>query len=505
MRAIAFKVFYSLIFCLCLGLVGAKLVASLWIPEWGPLFYLLSGGLSIIGIGELGVKTIRLKVAEFRLRKTLIVLSPLHYQVKKPLSRRRIAFQATAYTTICTLLSGGVWYAQQHHLLPFQAQASSGCVAQPAPMPKIANDVPALKTWQTSGSATFDYTPTAGFLGTPSLTISNTDGTSAWAYTPEQELAGKPYQYADWYNANVPTSLVIRYVLHGTITYHTIDAHIPATTGWRHYSLAFDMPDNLGQGYLLPVTVMHQITGKGQLEISGVVLHQQTSSFVRPLISLTFDDGWRSQYTNAFPLLCQYKMAATFYLVSRYIERKYPDYLLPDMVRQIAKTEMEIGDHTVDHQSLPLLTSAAVNTELADSKAYLEQFGQVVDFASPYGAVNAEDIQFIKGLYQSHRGTDVGINLADRFDPYDLLCVTIDANKQRGSFAQIKPFLDEAIKTRTWLILAFHQVDAPGGKYATDPYNASPELLAQILSYIQDHHIQPMTVNQGLSEVYHQI
>jgi peptidoglycan/xylan/chitin deacetylase (PgdA/CDA1 family) len=505
MRSLVFRVFYLLIFCACLALIGMKLVASIWKPEWDSLFYTISGVLGVIAIGRLALKAVRLELAELRLRRKVIVLHPLHYQLKKPLTIRRASFQTVRFATMFSLLTGGIWYAQAHHLLPFQAQASRVCVSQPSPMPKIANDVPALKTWQKRGSAGFDFSSNEGFSGTPSLAIRNATGTAAWAYAPHQELAGNTYQYADWYRSDVQTSLVLQYTLNGTTKEQTIDAHIPATKGWRHYSAAFDMPDNPGASDFVPVTVMQQITGRGSLEISGVVLHLQTSAFVRPLISVTFDDGWRTQYTNALPLLCQYKIPATFYLVSKYIERGYPDYLLPNMVSKLVESGMEIGDHTVDHPSLPLLSSAAAEAEIADSKTYLEQFGSVVDFASPYGAVNDEDIRLIKKLYQSHRSTDVGVNTADEFDPYNLMCVTIDANEQTGSFTQIQPFIDVAIKTGTWLILAFHQIAAPGEKYFTDPFNASPDLLEEVLSYIRERQMQPVTINQGLSEVFQQI
>jgi peptidoglycan/xylan/chitin deacetylase (PgdA/CDA1 family) len=494
-----------LMFCTGIGLVGAKLVASFWIPAWGPPFYLLSGVLGIIGIGKLAVKAIRLGIAEFRLRRTLIVLHPLSAEGRQPLTRGWAALQTIWVVIVCALLSGGVWYAQAHPLLPSPAQTARACVAELSPMPKVPNDVPALNTWHTSGSATFGSTLTGGFLGAPSLTITNATETAAWAYAPQLERAGTAYQYADWYSSDIQTSLVIEYALDGVTKTQTIDAAIPATTGWRHYSAAFKVPGDPGPLHALPVTVMHQVTGIGTLELSDVMLHQQTNAFVRPLISLTFDDGWRSQYTNALPILCQYKTPATFYLVSKYVKQAYPGYLRPDMVSQLAESGMEIGDHTVDHQSLLLLSSAAVQAEISDSKAYLEQFGPVVDFASPYGAASDEDIQLIKQIYQSHRGTDVGVNTADGFDAYNLMCVTIDANEQTGSFAQIKPYLDLAIKTNAWLILAFHQVAAPGEKYATDPYNTSPALLGELLSYIEDHHLQPMTINQGLSEVYQQI
>ena len=502
-----FKMYYILVLLLCTGLVAMKFVTSFWIPEWSPAFYIVSGLLGVFAIGRLVLKTFRLYVSERRLGQGLIVLAPLHYEEKKnnPSTLSGFIVRAAVLATVVASVVGGERYAQAHNLLPFQSQPSSVCVSQPTPMPRVPNDVPSLNSWQKSGNATFGYTKTDGFLGSPSLAISSTSGTSAWVYPPKPALAGNTYQYADWYTSNIKTTLVIKYVLNGTTRYQTIDPNIPATKGWRHYSVAFDMPDNPGNSDFLPVSVMQQIHGNGKLEISDVVLHQQTSSFVRPMISLTFDDGWLSQYTNALPLLCKYHMPATFYLISSYIEKGYADYMLPNMVSKLAESGMEIGDHTVDHPHLPELSSTAVEAEISDSKAYLGRFGQkIVDFASPYGEVNDEDLRLIRQLYQSHRSTDEGLNNATDFDPYNILCVTIYA--WEGTLIRnIKHWIDLAIKTKTWLVLAFHQIEGTGGKYYNDPYNASPVFVEQVLSYINDRHVQPMTINEGLSEVFQQI
>jgi len=504
-RRNGFKWFYRVIALLGLTLLVVKLVASFWIPEWNPAFYALSMTLGLFAIGIMLFKSIRLKIAENRLGSGLIVLPPLHYKVKKPLTLKRITVYATVFATITVCLIGGGWYANAHHFL--QQEREKVCVAQPTPMPKASNVLPPLLGWEKLGSAQFTTTQTSGFLNSPSLGITDAKGVATWVYSPQLVLAGNTYQYAEWYNANVQTSLVIKYTLDGTIHYRTVDSNIPATRGWRHYSLAFDMPDNPGNSDTIPVTVMHQIIGAGRLDISDVILHEQTSSFVRPMISVTFDDGFRGQYINALPLLCQYHIPATFYLISSYVEKGYRDYMLPNMVSQLAEYGMEIGDHTVDHPHLLELSPSEVEAEISDSKGYLKQFGPVVDFASPYGEVNNEDLRLIKQLYQSHRSTDPGVNTADDFDAYTIMCVTIDAAEGTASFAAIKYWIDLAIKTKTWLVLAFHQVDGPGEKYYQDkdPFNTSPVFLGQILSYVHDRHIQPMTMNEGLSEVYQQI
>lgn len=504
MKQQGFKIYYLLITLLCLVLLVAKLVATFWIPEWSPTVYAVLAVLGIFAIGKMLFQSIRLKMAEYRMRSELAPLPPLSYAVRKPPTLKDIAVHAASFVAIAFLVVSGAWYADVHHFL--QQDKAKVCVSQPSPMPKIQNDVPPLTDWSKSGIATFTATQTDGLLKNPSLQISNTNGVAAWTYSPRPALAGETYQYADWYEANTPTALVIRYVLNGKTLYRTIDSDIPATRGWRHYSTTFSMPDNPGDSDTIPVMVMHQINRSGRLAISDVILHQQKSSFVRPMISLTFDDGFRGQFTNALPFLCRSHIPATFYLISSYIKMGYPDYMLPDMVSKLAESGMEIADHTVDHPHLPELSLTDVERELSDSKDYLEQFGPIVDFASPYGEVTNQDLQLTRQLYQSHRSTDIGLNTADAFDAYNIMCVTIDT-QEGTSLQNIKHWIDLAIKTRTWLILAFHEVDGPGQKYFQnhDPYNASPEFLEEILSYIHTRQIQPMTVNEGLSEVYQQI
>jgi peptidoglycan/xylan/chitin deacetylase (PgdA/CDA1 family) len=43
--------------------------------------------------------------------------------------------------------------------------------------------------------------------------------------------------------------------------------------------------------------------------------------FNRALVSVSFDDGWANQYQNAFPLLTQYGIPATFNIISGELAR----------------------------------------------------------------------------------------------------------------------------------------------------------------------------------------
>ncbi len=71
----------------------------------------------------------------------------------------------------------------------------------------------------------------------------------------------------------------------------------------------------------------------------------------RPVI-LTFDDGYRDNYTNAFPRLRERGMVATFFVVTDFIDQGRPEYLTWDMAREMLAAGMSIESHGRDHVDL---------------------------------------------------------------------------------------------------------------------------------------------------------
>lgn len=71
----------------------------------------------------------------------------------------------------------------------------------------------------------------------------------------------------------------------------------------------------------------------------------------KPVV-LTFDDGYRDNYTNAFPLLRARGMTATFFIVTDFINNQVPEYLTWDMVREMYAGGMSIEAHGRNHVSL---------------------------------------------------------------------------------------------------------------------------------------------------------
>ncbi len=514
-------VLYPTLLALAAGIIIAEFVSLFFIPTWSPTISILLLILGAGAVARLVYKSIRLIVAEvwYNAKGGLLLVPPLHFlqgreRVTHP--RHQFARQIVNVVLVILVFVGG-WFGGKSNFLSFQPspQKSSACVAKPVPLPPVPNDVPNpgmenINTfgqpvaWQTAltghNNAQFSYGLGNRSNHALSVTIKNyRDGAGMWFYSPQLARAGQIYRYSDWYQATATSSLMVMYVLNGVTRYQVVDNNIPASQrGWVHYSKAVALPI-AKEGEQLLVSVIHMLGSAGTLTIDDTAFRPETNGLARSIISFNFDDGWLSQYTTGLPLLCKYRVPATFFLISGYFG--YSRYMDPNQVRTLSRDGEEIGAHTVDHADLTTLSPQQAQWELSYSQQTLQQLvGQkIVDFAAPYGSYSEDEQQEARRLFESQRSTDVGLNGPGSFDPYNIKSITYGDNAT--TLDQYKHWIDQAIQTHQWLVLAFHQVDTSG-----EQYSVSPKLLEQILAYTASHsEIRPMTMAQALAEVYQQI
>jgi len=103
-------------------------------------------------------------------------------------------------------------------------------------------------------------------------------------------------------------------------------------------------------------------------------------------VVLTFDDGYTSFYTQAWPIMKEYGFTGTVYVVSSYTG-KY-NYLTWEQMQTLNQAGIEIGSHTKNHIDLKAAGDAALVEEIAGSKKAIEEnLGTpVYSFCYPIGA-----------------------------------------------------------------------------------------------------------------------
>jgi peptidoglycan/xylan/chitin deacetylase (PgdA/CDA1 family) len=140
-------------------------------------------------------------------------------------------------------------------------------------------------------------------------------------------------------------------------------------------------------------------------------------------VAVTFDDGFADTFTNALPVLVDYSMPATMFVVADRLgagndwmsSRGYPKRRLMSAseLREMSTAGVTIGSHTCTHPHLPELDAAAKHTEIRDSKARLSDVlgREVTAFAYPYGQFDDDARRVVEGAgYRSACSTRSGFN-----------------------------------------------------------------------------------------------
>lgn len=117
-------------------------------------------------------------------------------------------------------------------------------------------------------------------------------------------------------------------------------------------------------------------------------------------VSLTFDDGYESVYTQVFPEMSSRGITGTVFPVVGAIGRdntwdvrlslKRFRHLSWDHISELSRSGFEVGSHTMSHRDLTRMEGPRLRSELRDSKRILEdRLGvEVKAIAFPFGRHN---------------------------------------------------------------------------------------------------------------------
>ena len=96
-------------------------------------------------------------------------------------------------------------------------------------------------------------------------------------------------------------------------------------------------------------------------------------------VYLTFDEGYEAGYTpKILEILKNNNVKATFFITAHYVNTQ------EELVRQMISEGHIIGNHTVNHKSMPTLTDEQIKTEVMDlHQAMLEKFNYEMKYIRP--------------------------------------------------------------------------------------------------------------------------
>lgn len=181
------------------------------------------------------------------------------------------------------------------------------------------------------------------------------------------------------------------------LMYHAIGSTVPEDRQGR-YSIA---PARFAEQMECLAASCRRVGALGQPEADTVI---------------TFDDGYRDNLTEAYPVLKRLGLPFTIFVTARFARSAAPLYLRDTDLRTLAADPLvTIGAHGDSHTRLTTLAEDALGEELRHSKKWLEDAtGRAVSVMSyPHGAVDARVRDAVRAAgYSAACCSEFGLNQA---------------------------------------------------------------------------------------------
>jgi len=188
------------------------------------------------------------------------------------------------------------------------------------------------------------------------------------------------------------------------------------------------------ENFLRQMTFLHE-NGYSVISLDDLVHGiEKKARFAPKTLVITFDDGFKDNYTNAFPILERYNMPAIIFLITSYMNT-HEGYIKWDQARLMMEKDIDFGAHTRHGVYLPEVESQErLWEEIAGCKKDIElKIGKEVRyFCYTVGGFNERVKEIVKKAdYKGACTTNRGLDRSNR-DVYELNRIKItnsDMNK----------------------------------------------------------------------------
>ncbi|SCB77429.1 Polysaccharide deacetylase [Pseudarthrobacter enclensis] len=328
------------------------------------------------------------------------------------------------------------------------------------------------------------------------------NGEAKWQYQPVPVAQDRYFEFGASYRADREVDIVAEFELAGGgRAFHSLETVLPADE-WTTVSESFQAP--VGATSAMVTLVAH---GDGTTSVRGYSLTDVTRPgplrWDRPMVSITFDDGWQSVYDRALPLLDRHGFRSTQYVNASSIET--PNFMTAAEVQQLHQAGHEIAAHSYEHVDLTSIGTDRLDDQVRRSSEALAAAGlDTRDLAPPYGRTDPQVDWYAGKYFDLIRGTDDGINTRQSLDPQDLKVFYVTDQTTLETLSQA---LAETRRMNGWLILVYHQISTPESTgtqehtIAADRSTITSDVLAAQLQLIDDSNIDVQPVAQAYAQL----
>lgn len=307
---------------------------------------------------------------------------------------------------------------------------------------------------------------------------------NAYIWSLNEASTGFPYvRDGDWYKITLPL---------GTATVSGSTPDLTALNSWQ-----LKVYDN-GSA---PIT----------LKLGGIGYVKRQTKYPNGVVTIRFDDLFKSQYTKAAPYMAKYGFSATSYVICETLFNNavYPTYATLD---EAHKLEDMYGWEHASHSYLVSVHNQTSNaggngvkgytaySKLAQQRDMIlcrefleaEGFKMPNHFAWPQGAWDKDALEAAQEIFS----TAITVTTANHetipvADPMRIRCYSPPSTV---TGAQLKAEVDKAIAGKEWLVILFHNI----ADTVVNDFDTSTTAFTQLIDYLAAEEVDVRLMSEVL-------
>lgn len=234
------------------------------------------------------------------------------------------------------------------------------------------------------------------------------------------------------------------------------------------------------------VTPMLLMTQPGIQRID--IANNEHTASTNSIVTLTFDDGYQTIFDNAFPILEQYHLHASLFMITGLKELEGSPLMNLSELIQLKNHGWDINSHSVTHQNLNKLNLKEIIYEVTDSKQWIiaNNLGDPLAFSYPYGKDNFLSKLIVSKNYRYGRTMEPGLNVINGGKNVALKTYALWGTPTQGSLKLCERKTADDLREGKWIIITIHGVVTDPSYYKVNSHFlwTTTETLTDFVSFL---------------------